>query len=76
MNMYMYSDIRCIMYAYYLRWVSKRYRSTVAIKMPRCATESTTLRYAKFIGAEVYATAGADEKHEFLRSLGVSWRKS
>ena len=30
-------------------------------------------RYAKFIGAEVYATAGADEKHEFLRSLGVAW---
>ena len=32
-------------------------------------------RYAKFIGAEVYATAGAEEKHEFLRSLGVPWCK-
>ena len=24
-------------------------------------------------GAQVYATAGADEKHEFLRSLGVKF---
>eukprot|EP00435_Cladocopium_sp_Y103_P027063 s784_g6.t1 len=31
------------------------------------------IQYAKFIGAEVYATAGAEEKHEFLRSLGVKY---
>ena len=33
-----------------------------------------SLRYAKFIGAEVYATAGAEEKHEFLRKMGVLWQ--
>eukprot|EP00931_Biecheleriopsis_adriatica_P048348 TRINITY_DN27935_c0_g1_i1.p1 TRINITY_DN27935_c0_g1~~TRINITY_DN27935_c0_g1_i1.p1 ORF type:complete len:5156 (-),score=1260.04 TRINITY_DN27935_c0_g1_i1:82-15549(-) len=31
------------------------------------------IQYAKFVGAEVYATAGAEEKHEFLRSLGVKY---
>ena len=29
------------------------------------------IQYAQWVGAEVYATAGAEEKHEFLRSLGV-----
>eukprot|EP00913_Durusdinium_trenchii_P002896 g2683.t1 len=31
------------------------------------------IQYAKFIGAEVYATAGAEEKHEFLRKMGVKY---
>ncbi|CAE8615450.1 unnamed protein product [Polarella glacialis] len=31
------------------------------------------IQYAQFVGAEVYATAGAEEKHEFLRSLGVKY---
>ncbi|CAJ1440834.1 unnamed protein product, partial [Effrenium voratum] len=31
------------------------------------------IQYAQFVGAEVFATAGADEKHEFLRSLGVKY---
>lgn len=29
------------------------------------------IQYAQYIGAEVYATAGAEEKHEYLRSIGV-----
>eukprot|EP00931_Biecheleriopsis_adriatica_P047752 TRINITY_DN27548_c0_g2_i1.p1 TRINITY_DN27548_c0_g2~~TRINITY_DN27548_c0_g2_i1.p1 ORF type:complete len:4734 (-),score=1179.49 TRINITY_DN27548_c0_g2_i1:215-14152(-) len=29
------------------------------------------IQYAQFVGAEVYATAGAEEKHNFLRGLGV-----
>ncbi|CAK0873388.1 unnamed protein product, partial [Prorocentrum cordatum] len=29
------------------------------------------IQYAKHVGAEIYATAGAEEKHEYLRSLGV-----
>jgi thioesterase domain-containing protein/acyl carrier protein len=29
------------------------------------------IQYAQFVGAEVFATAGSEEKHEFLRSLGV-----
>lgn len=29
------------------------------------------IQYAQHVGAEVYATAGAEEKHEYLRSLGV-----
>ncbi|CAE7460662.1 ppsC, partial [Symbiodinium sp. KB8] len=31
------------------------------------------IQYAQFVGAEVYATAGADEKHQFLRSMGVKY---
>ncbi|CAJ1437568.1 unnamed protein product, partial [Effrenium voratum] len=31
------------------------------------------IQYAQFVGAEVYATAGAEEKHEFLRGLGVKY---
>merc|ERR1712151_1373000 len=31
------------------------------------------IQYAQMVGAEVYATAGAPEKHEFLRSLGVKY---
>ncbi|CAE7249833.1 ppsC, partial [Symbiodinium sp. CCMP2456] len=31
------------------------------------------IQYAAFVGAEVYATAGASEKHEFLRGLGVKY---
>eukprot|EP00439_Symbiodinium_sp_Y106_P081712 s190_g20.t2 len=31
------------------------------------------IQYAQLVGAEVYATAGADSKHEFLRSLGVKF---
>jgi len=31
------------------------------------------IQYAQHVGAEVYATAGAEEKHEFLRSLGVKY---
>eukprot|EP00928_Gymnodinium_smaydae_P004000 TRINITY_DN11406_c0_g2_i2.p1 TRINITY_DN11406_c0_g2~~TRINITY_DN11406_c0_g2_i2.p1 ORF type:complete len:2568 (+),score=644.11 TRINITY_DN11406_c0_g2_i2:184-7887(+) len=31
------------------------------------------IQYAQFVGAEVFATAGADEKHEYLRSLGVKY---
>lgn len=29
------------------------------------------IQYAKFVGAKVYATAGSEEKHEYLRGLGV-----
>ncbi|CAK9056190.1 Phenolphthiocerol/phthiocerol polyketide synthase subunit C ((Phenol)carboxyphthiodiolenone synthase subunit C) (Beta-ketoacyl-acyl-carrier-protein synthase I) (Phthiocerol synthesis polyketide synthase type I PpsC) [Durusdinium trenchii] len=31
------------------------------------------IQYAFHVGAEVYATAGAEEKHEFLRSMGVKY---
>eukprot|EP00927_Polykrikos_kofoidii_P027406 TRINITY_DN24121_c0_g1_i1.p1 TRINITY_DN24121_c0_g1~~TRINITY_DN24121_c0_g1_i1.p1 ORF type:complete len:1726 (+),score=253.18 TRINITY_DN24121_c0_g1_i1:168-5180(+) len=31
------------------------------------------IQYAQYIGAEVFATAGAEEKHEYLRSLGVKY---
>ncbi|CAE8623413.1 unnamed protein product [Polarella glacialis] len=31
------------------------------------------IQYAQFVGAEVFATAGADEKHDFLRGLGVKY---
>jgi len=31
------------------------------------------IQYAQHVGAEVYATAGAEEKHAFLRSLGVKY---
>jgi len=31
------------------------------------------IQYAQFVGAEVYATAGAEEKHEYLRGLGVKY---
>ncbi|CAE7746767.1 ppsC, partial [Symbiodinium pilosum] len=31
------------------------------------------IQYAQHVGAEVYATAGAEEKHEYLRSLGVKY---
>ncbi|CAE8591853.1 unnamed protein product [Polarella glacialis] len=29
------------------------------------------IQYCQFVGAEVYATAGSEEKHAYLRSLGV-----
>eukprot|EP00933_Yihiella_yeosuensis_P033453 TRINITY_DN27154_c0_g1_i1.p1 TRINITY_DN27154_c0_g1~~TRINITY_DN27154_c0_g1_i1.p1 ORF type:complete len:1548 (+),score=394.66 TRINITY_DN27154_c0_g1_i1:542-4645(+) len=31
------------------------------------------IQYAKFVGAKVFATAGAEEKHEFLRKQGVKF---
>jgi len=31
------------------------------------------IQYAQWIGAEVYATAGSEEKHAFLRELGVKY---
>eukprot|EP00435_Cladocopium_sp_Y103_P074523 s357_g49.t1 len=31
------------------------------------------IQYAKYVGAEVFATAGAEEKHSYLRSLGVKY---
>jgi len=31
------------------------------------------IQYAKHVGAEVFATAGAQEKHDFLRNLGVKY---
>ncbi|CAK9102638.1 unnamed protein product [Durusdinium trenchii] len=31
------------------------------------------IQYAKYVGAEVFATAGAEEKHQYLRSLGVKY---
>jgi len=31
------------------------------------------IQYAKSVGAEIFATAGAQEKHEFLRGLGLKY---
>ena len=31
------------------------------------------IQYAQYVGAVVYATAGAEEKHAFLRGLGVKY---
>ncbi|CAE8655636.1 unnamed protein product [Polarella glacialis] len=31
------------------------------------------IQYAQFVGAVVFATAGAEDKHDFLRSLGVKY---
>eukprot|EP00434_Breviolum_minutum_P030487 symbB.v1.2.026959.t1/scaffold2733.1/size72009/2 len=31
------------------------------------------IQYAKYVGAEIFATAGAEEKHAFLRNLGVKY---
>ena len=31
------------------------------------------IQYAHFVGAEVFATAGVEEKHQFLRDLGVKY---
>merc|ERR1712232_830452 len=31
------------------------------------------IQYAQFVGATIFATAGAKEKHDFLRDLGVKY---